>query len=261
MKLTIAVQMDYDTGHRDPALLAIAPATTTGQRVEASNLDAGDACLHWLQPDSDGCARVWATPQGARLSLRYVATVSLHRRARALDRLGATPMHALPGDVLAYLRPSRYCPSDLFADFAADSFGTLEGGPKIAAMAAWIAREIAYVPGSSDTTTTALETCANRQGVCRDFVHVLCSLARAAGIPARYTTGYGPDVSPPDFHAVAEIWLGGGWQIVDPTGMSTAETLAIIASGRDAADTAFMETANWAQCVSQSVQVRAQQVS
>ena len=62
-------------------------------------------------------------------------------------------------------------------------------------------------------------------------------------------------MTPPDFHACAEVWLEGGWQLVDPTGMSTPGNFAVIASGRDAGDVAFMETAGWATVVRQEVRV------
>ncbi len=255
MKLTIAVQMEYEVQPGDPALLAIMVAPAPGQAVIDDELLVEDAVLRWIAAEGDSGARVWATPGADRLRLRYDATVAITRRDAPLDALAMTPWPALPADVLGLLRPSRYCPSDQFEDFVAQQFGTLEGGAKIRAMADWITRNIAYVPGSSHGGTTAIETCATRQGVCRDFAHVMCTLTRAAGFPARYTTGYAPQVSPPDFHAVAEIWLGDGWHIVDPTGMASAATLAIIATGRDAADTAFMETALWARPVAQSVRV------
>ena len=51
---------------------------------------------------------------------------------------------------------------------------------------------------------------------------------------------YGPDVSPQDFHAVVEVYLDGGWHLIDPTGMAKAEDMAIIGVGRDAVDIAFL---------------------
>ena len=76
--------------------------------------------------------------------------------------------------------------------------------------------------------------------MCRDYAHVLIALARASAIPARYASVYSPDVDPMDFHAVAEVYLAGGWHIVDPTGMTTPQRTAIIGVGRDATDVAFL---------------------
>jgi transglutaminase-like putative cysteine protease len=69
---------------------------------------------------------------------------------------------------------------------------------------------------------------------------LLVSLARSGGIPARCVSAYAPGVDPPDFHAVAELWLAGGWHLIDPTGMASRDELARVAVGRDATDIAFM---------------------
>ena len=94
------------------------------------------------------------------------------------------------------------------------------------------------------------------QGRCPGFcAFALRPLHGAGGVPARYVSGYSPGVTPPDFHACAEVWLDGGWQLVDPTGMSTPDTFAVIAAGRDASDVAFMETAGMANVMFQDVRV------
>jgi hypothetical protein len=45
-----------------------------------------------------------------------------------------------------------------------------------------------------------------------------------------------------DFHAVAEVAIGGQWYVVDPTALAPRSSLVRIATGRDAADTAFLST-------------------
>lgn len=255
MKMTIDLTMDYEVQSADPALLAITVARTEGQDVLDSRLDAPDTALRWLEGEGGMGERVWATAGGRRLLLSYHADVEITRPCVDLNSLPYTPWDALPVEALSFLRPSRFCPSDLFVAFVASEFGNVQGGAKIAAIADWAAASLAYVPGSSTATTTAIDTFVQRQGVCRDFAHLVCSLARAANIPARYTTGYGADVTPQDFHAVAEVWLAGGWHIVDATGMSCASTLAIIGSGHDAGDVAFMETENWASYRYQNIRV------
>ena len=67
--------------------------------------------------------------------------------------------------------------------------------------------KLAYVPGSSGPHTTALDSFIERRGICRDYAHILIALARASTIPARYVACYAPGVDPPDFHAVAEVFL------------------------------------------------------
>ena len=55
--------------------------------------------------------------------------------------------------------------------------------------------------------------------------------------------------------AVAQVWLSGAWHFVDATGMCRANSLALIAVGRDACEVAFMETASEARMLRQVVQV------
>jgi hypothetical protein len=45
-----------------------------------------------------------------------------------------------------------------------------------------------------------------------------------------------------DFHAVAEAAVDGCWRVVDATTLAPRSTLVRIATGRDAADTAFLST-------------------
>lgn len=170
-----------------------------------------------------------------------------------ISALPAVAPHLLPGDTVRYLMPSRFCPSDEFQTFVSAEFGTFEGGARIAAMKDWINRSFTYAPGSSNAQTTALETFVQRRGVCRDFAHVMITLARASAIPARFASVYAPGVTPQDFHAVAEIYLGGTWHLVDATGMAPADTIARIGVGMDAAEVAFLSAFGRIEYVEQSV--------
>lgn len=253
MHLNIDVAIECLISAGDPVLFMIEAAQMPGQTVVEASLDIDHASLRRI--GDGGGRKVWAFMEGDQFKLRYRATVEVSRADIALAELPAPAMHALPEDVLTYLRPSRFCQSDLFTDFVAQKFGGFEGGAKIVAIRDWAAAEIAYVSGSSHGATTAVETFSSRQGVCRDFAHVVCALARAAQIPARYVSVYGAGVRPPDFHAVVQVWLDGAWHLIDATDMGETSQLVIIACGRDAADVAFMETQDWAQTIHQSVLV------
>ena len=91
--------------------------------------------------------------------------------------------------------------------------------------------------------------------MCRDFAHLTVALCRAGGIPARCVSAYAPGVDPPDFHAVAELWLDGGWHLVDATGMSRCGDIARVAVGRDATDIAFLTIFGSATLIEQRVSV------
>ena len=110
-------------------------------------------------------------------------------------------------------------------------------------------------PAPATSSTTAVDTFLERKGICRDYAHAMIALARASQIPARIASVYAPDVDPSDFHAVAEVWLGGAWHLVDATGMATPGSMARIGVGRDAADISFMTVFGVARLNTQIVSV------
>ena len=82
--------------------------------------------------------------------------------------------------------------------------------------------------------------------VCRDFAHLVVALLRAVYVPARVVSVYAPGLYPMDFHAVAEVFVEGQWRVVDGTLLAPRQTLVRIATGRDAADIAFLDNHNGA---------------
>ena len=142
---------------------------------------------------------------------------------------------------LVYLRQSRYAESDAMAPTAAAEFRGIEGATQIlAAVSSWVGTRLSYVPGSSLPTDGATRTLLARQGVCRDYAHLCIALLRGLGIPARMVAVYAPGLHPMDFHAVAEAWIDDSWRAVDATTLAPRSSLVRIATGRDAADTAFL---------------------
>ena len=198
--------------------------------------------------------RRWIRVEGD-FDCAYQTSVRVDRRAIALEPLKTTPLSLIPSDVTKFLMPSRYCHPEDFLDFVPKQFGQGPSGELIVAMSEWINGHFTYDNGASDASTTATVSFAKRAGVCRDYAHVLISMARAVGIPARFVSAYAPDVMPQDFHAVAEVYLEGQWHLVDPTGMAQAPEIVRIGVGRDAADVSFMTSYGWMTLIKQSVQV------
>ncbi|MEO0401444.1 MAG: transglutaminase family protein [Pseudomonadota bacterium] len=258
MILNIDVHLAYDMSASSELLLQIEVAHSGTQRVLSETIKTNLTPHFHRVPAQDGMGtRAWLQSDGA-FSCNYQARVDIARAHPDLRSLPATAVQDVPGQYVRYLMPSRYCPTDAFETFAASKFGGLEGGACIAAIVQWISGAFAYVPGSSTTQTTAIETFVERKGICRDFAHVLICLARASKIPARFASVYAPDVAPPDFHAVAEVYLNGAWHLVDATGMATPDQMAIIGVGADAADVAFLNVYGTASFVAQSVTVTAE---
>ena len=104
---------------------------------------------------------------------------------------------------------------------------------------------VAYRAGSTGVSTNAAQAWEQGAGVCQDIAHVSLAVLRAAGIPARYVSGYlhpGGPAAPVgetvhgESHAWIEMWLGEWWGY-DPTNAEPAgERHVVVARGRDYAD-------------------------
>lgn len=240
MRLSIRTELDYDLPGTCDVLLQVEAAMIPEQQVLQAHIDLPPVKYFARVAGHDAIGeRIWLRHRG-NLKVTYTALVDVQRMTGAIESLAAVPPHLLPGETVHYLMPSRYCPSFEFQTLVEDEFAGLAGGARIAAIRDWISEHISYLPGSSGTETGAMETYVGRRGVCRDFAHLLITMARASAIPARFASVYGLGVSPQDFHAVAEVFLEGCWHMVDATGMSGAERMAKIGVGRDAADASFL---------------------
>ncbi len=94
---------------------------------------------------------------------------------------------------------------------------------------------IAYKKGVTDTGTTASEAFALKAGVCQDFSHILISLLRMDGIPARYIAGLA--FCNGETHSWVEYWTGVRWEGIDPANNCPVnDDYLILAMGRDFRD-------------------------
>ena len=141
---------------------------------------------------------------------------------------------------IRYLRQSRYCESDQLGPTARDRFNGMTGVTLLNAVREWVHQQLHYVPGSSRSADGAIQAYIARQGVCRDFAHLAIALLRSLDVPARLASTYAPGLSPTDFHAVAEAFVDGRWVVIDPTGRAPRQSMMRIATGRDAADIAWL---------------------
>ena len=251
----IEAHMVYDLACPADVLLIIEAAALSDQNVSQARMTIGGAVSQTSVSGGDGIgSRIWLSAAG-RLTIDYHATVTIQRTIAPLDALLTTPCRALNAQLIPYLWPSRYCESDRFAAFVLREFGQFEGGAKVSAMADWIRNNLDYRSGTSTSTTTAVDAFLSRQGVCRDFAHLLTAFIRAADIPARLVSGYAYGLKTQDFHAVVEVWLADAWHLVDATGLSAPQDFVRIAVGRDATDIAFMTIFGTADFVEQTVAV------
>jgi transglutaminase-like putative cysteine protease len=100
-----------------------------------------------------------------------------------------------------------------------------------------------YIPGQTDTDTTAVAALQNGAGVCQDHAHLLIAAAVTLGYPARYVSGYlsaGDEGGDAASHAWAEIHVQDlGWVGFDAANrICPDEHYVRIACGRDYHDAA-----------------------
>jgi transglutaminase-like putative cysteine protease len=253
MKLRVRANLVYRFDPPTDAIYQIHVAHWPGQTILEERLEVTPTTDFIEDEDAEFGARTLRAHLSGEVAVVYEAVVE-NGVLKGLPPV--TVQHDwgdLPAEVLTYLWPSRYCPSDQFGRFVEREFGGLTGGERVLAILAWISANIDYERGVSDSETTAARTFIDRAGVCRDFTHLGITLCRASGIPARAVSAYAHQLTPPDFHAIFEVWLSNGWWLIDPTGLAPIEGLVRIACGRDAADIAFLSTQGSCELVRQSI--------
>jgi transglutaminase-like putative cysteine protease len=244
LSFTIALKYEISEAPAD-FVLNVHAARTDWQAVVSETLTTSQRVQTHVHADPATATRyLRLRAQPGPFSIEYAATVDIDHHSDSPALLEEVPVSRIPPQVMPYIYPSRYCPSDRMGRFANREFGHLRPGYwRVLAVHDWVRQRTAFMPGSSNSNTSALETLVTQAGVCRDFAHLMISLCRALNIPARFVTGidYGAPASmgPPDFHAYVEVFLGTRWYVFDPTGISPPMGLVRIGTGRDAADVSF----------------------
>jgi transglutaminase-like putative cysteine protease len=248
----VGCELTFEVTDEVVLALQVAPATTAGRLVD-ERLDVTIDDRPPREPvvevaaSHGGRTHVVRTSTGT-LHVAYQATISGPVAAPSSLASPSTSHVAesdlpLDQETIVALRQSRYCPSDSLAGFAAGELAGLDDGPDLAsAIASWVFERLAYELGVSGPLDSAVDSLLANAGACRDFAHVTIALCRARGVPARLAAVYAPGLSPMDFHAVVEVRRGRGWEVLDPTRLAPRPSLVRIATGRDAADTAFATT-------------------
>jgi transglutaminase-like putative cysteine protease len=255
IQLFVQASLAYRYPRPAEVLLLIEAARTQTQTVRNEQLVlTPTASIARLDDSHTGDRRAVFSAFGD-VEILYSALVDVRSDHADLSGAEAWPVRELPSDALSYLIPSRYCPSDRFEAFVEREFGAYVGGDKVLAMLAWLRARIEYRYGVSDVRSTAADTFIEGAGVCRDFSHLAITFCRAANIPARAVSAYAWRLDPPDLHAVAEVFLGGRWWLIDPTGRAPIEGMVRVASGRDAGDIAFMTVFGTAELIAQTFSV------
>ena len=215
---------------RQPEMLVLEPAVPVHRFIDAFG---------------NAAARVHV-PAGT-LTLRY-DNVALDSGEREPTIEGARlhPVEELPDECLPFLLASRYCEVDRMLDMAWDLFGhTPPTWERVQAVMDWVHTNVTFGYQYARATKTAFDVYTERQGVCRDFMHLAITMLRALNVPARYATGYLGDIGVPpvplpmDFSAWFEVYLGHRWYTLDARHNEPRIGRILQARGRDAVDVAL----------------------
>lgn len=178
------------------------------------------------------------------------APVPLNELDRRLD--------SLRDEFYDWLAASQYCPllpalKPVIDEVEARCDGTVRGFAEIAATV--VNEKFTYKQGATHVHSSVQDILETRAGVCQDFSHLLISILRQRGIPARYVSGYlvprQAEQGAGDNGRSMESVIGGqashawvqanipdvGWIGLDPTvGYFVDERHILVARGRDYGD-------------------------
>lgn len=240
MRLNAGCHIAFAANAPTPVILMLRPRSGFGQWVAREEYLITPEIQVVEYTDSYGnlCQKL-VVPEG---TLEVTTTVQVEAPDHIDVSPGAPfmPVQNLPEAVLQFLLPSRYCQSDCLGTLANDIVADVEPGyDQVDAIRQWIQESIQYEYGTSDPSTSAVETAQNKVGVCRDFAHLGIALCRSLSIPARMVVGYLYQLDPMDLHAWFEAFVGNHWYTFDATQKEPRGNRIAIAYGRDAADVAL----------------------
>jgi transglutaminase-like putative cysteine protease len=244
MEFKVKSTLEYEIKGPCTLIFGIQALNTRSQQVLEEGLKLEPSSVEHDQFVSSGgdsrFLRVVTTCE-PKLRVRYAARVDTQCKVVDSSELERVPVQHLDHDTLTMLFPSRYCQSDRLGRLAWQKFGEIPNAyERVVAITDWIHRNVSYESGSTNSETSAYDTITQCAGVCRDFAHLGIAMCRALNIPARYFAGYAHDLTPPDFHACFEAYVGNRWMIFDATRLVPVNGLVRIGTGRDAADAAVV---------------------
>jgi transglutaminase-like putative cysteine protease len=254
LRLGYDIQFDIPAPVTMVALLNVHPSRVGDlQQPDELQLEPETQADRYLDSFGNRCVRFLAQEGALRLSNSTLIHDSgladpINPDAREI------PIYQLPHEVLRYLYNSRYCEVDRFSMIALELFGAVPPGwSRVQAVCDWVNTRVTFGYQYARPSKSALDVYTERFGVCRDFQHLAVTLCRALNIPARYATGYlpdvgvPPDVNPMDFSAWFEAYLDNRWWTFDARHNHPRIGRVLVATGRDASDVAITTSFGMAQ--------------
>ncbi len=224
------------------------PMTTSEQYVLRSRLEITPTPWSYEYRDYWGTTVTSFEVHDPHQDLTVVATSIVDTQGTALEPhgLGWDALDAVQDEWCEFLAMSSWvAPApELLTELAPLRAAAATPTDYAMAVMAFLHERIAYVPGSTEVTTSAADAWTAQTGVCQDFAHLTLGALREARIPTRYVSGYlHPSPDPVvgesvagESHAWIE-WWDGEWIGWDPTNAIAAGPRHVaVAKGRDYAD-------------------------
>lgn len=222
--------------------LKLTPRTEPGQRVLSWRIATPGDRLEQVDPYGNVTHVVTVEAPHDELHIAVEGVVDVAAAGDAGDRLPSLAGELSP---LAFLGPTPLTRADREIRAIADRHLGRHPPTRSTLMdlVGGVRQAVQYEPGVTDVSHSAIEAVELGSGVCQDQAHVYIACCRAAGVPARYVSGYlytgttGEVAS----HAWADAWLGRdeGWLSLDVThGQVAGPAHCRLAVGRDYLDAA-----------------------
>jgi len=247
MRIRAGYEITYECPQPTPMLLLLNVHSSRHRDLEKPDILRTDPPIpvaHYHDGFGNLCSRIVCPPGRTVLSADFVV-----RDSGLPDPIVAEavqhPVEELPNEAIIFLLASRYCETEHLSDLAWRLFGDVPPGwARAQAIVDYAHERITFGYEHARPTKTAFEAHEEGRGVCRDYAHLAITLCRCMNIPARYCTGYLPDIGVPktgemDFSAWFEVYLGGAWHVLDARHNKPRIGRVLMARGRDATDAAI----------------------
>ncbi|MFN9849223.1 MAG: transglutaminase domain-containing protein [Alphaproteobacteria bacterium] len=233
------------------------PQKSIRQRLVSFDLDLDPASQLFSYVDSFGNAvHHFDVPQPHdRLTITARAAVESHAPPRLPESLDPGEWdrmrsEALRGECFDFLHPHGFARETealrhYISDHGIEDIRRQDPLRAVLALNKAIYDSFAYEAGVTRADSPIDHVLETRRGVCQDFAHVMITICRSWGVPARYVSGYlftdrkhGDRSDPDATHAWVEVFLPSlRWIGLDPTNNTIAgERHITCAIGRDYSD-------------------------
>jgi transglutaminase-like putative cysteine protease len=232
----------------DPHVLRFQPRTDGGQTLVDFQLDvdpqpAGQSSC--LDAAGNVISHVWFDGLHDDLSITARSIVALHRE-NPFDYLpdgSRTLLPAYYGDETEALRPylRRDRPPASVADDVAVFAARMRAAahdellPLVNSLTHTLFNRLTLIRREEGPAWAPAQTWRENRGACRDLAALFVDVCRAAGVAARFVSGYEDSLlgrETYDLHAWAEVYVpGGGWRGYDPVrGLAVAQHHVAVAA-------------------------------